>query len=99
MKNCAGPRRSWKLRGPAILISQYGAVGYITLSEKGLIKEANLTVATMLGVERSELVNQPLSRFILPEDQDLYYLHQNRLLEAPRPAQDKPVQRRCGKCG
>ena len=58
-------------------------VGYITLSEKGLIKEANLTVATLLGVERSQLVNQPLSRFILPEDQDLYYLHQKRLLEAP----------------
>ena len=65
-------------------------VGYITLSEKGLIQEANLTVATMLGVERSELVNQPLSHFIFPEDQDLYYLHQKRLLEAPSAGSGQP---------
>lgn len=54
-------------------------VGYFTLNEQGLILEANLTAATLLGVERRVLVNQPLSRFILPEDQDLYY-HQRKQL-------------------
>jgi PAS domain-containing protein len=45
-------------------------VGYCTLSEPGLILEANLTAATLLGVPRGALVKQPISRFILPEDQD-----------------------------
>ncbi|MEI6563813.1 MAG: PAS domain S-box protein [bacterium] len=57
-------------------------VGYITLSGNGLIVEANLMVAGLLGVARSVLVNQPLFRFIFREDQDLYYLNQRRLKES-----------------
>ena len=60
-------------------------VGYVTLSEKGLILEANLTAARLLGVERSALVKQPLTRFIVPEDQDVYYRHRQQLLEAGAP--------------
>ena len=60
-------------------------VGYFTLSEKGLILEANLTAAKLLGVARSALVKQPLSRFILPQDQDTYYLHHKALLETGAP--------------
>ena len=47
-------------------------VGYCTLSEKGLIMEANLTTANLLGAARHTLINQPLSRFILKNDQDIY---------------------------
>ena len=50
-------------------------VGYIIISEKGLILEANLTFAIMLGVARGELIKQPFSRFILNEDTDRYYLY------------------------
>ena len=39
-------------------------VGYCTISDKGLILEANLTVADLLGMPRSALVKQPVSRFI-----------------------------------
>jgi PAS domain S-box-containing protein len=48
-------------------------VGYCTINEKGLITEANLTLADLLGETRSSLVKQPVSRFILPSDQDVYY--------------------------
>ncbi len=58
-------------------------VGYVTVSEKGLILEANLTAATLLGVNRDALVLQPLTRFILKEDQDLYYLLRKKLSETP----------------
>jgi PAS domain S-box-containing protein len=50
-------------------------VGYCTVSEQGLILEANLTAATLLGVPRGELIKAPFSRFILNEDQDVHYLH------------------------
>jgi PAS domain S-box-containing protein len=60
-------------------------VGYCTVSEKGLILEANLTAAGLLDVARSVLVKQPLSRFIFPEDQDIYYRHRKQLFETGAP--------------
>ncbi|MBM9537284.1 PAS domain-containing protein [Desulfobulbus alkaliphilus] len=55
-------------------------VSYITLSEQGLIQEANLTLATLLGTARDTLVNQSFSRFIHQDDQDIYDLHRKQLL-------------------
>jgi diguanylate cyclase (GGDEF)-like protein/PAS domain S-box-containing protein len=60
-------------------------VGYCTISENGLILEANLTAASLLGVARRELFNQPLSRFIIKEDQDTYYLHRKQLFSTGSP--------------
>ncbi|MEI6072578.1 MAG: PAS domain S-box protein [Verrucomicrobiae bacterium] len=60
-------------------------VGYCTLSEQGVILEANLTAATLLGVERSALVKMPLSRLLLKKDQDTYYRHRRLLFETGNP--------------
>ncbi len=56
-------------------------VGYVTLSQKGLVVEANLAAATLLGVARASLLKQPITHFFFPEDQDIYYLHRKRLAE------------------
>ncbi len=56
-------------------------VGYVTVSEEGLILEANLTAARLLGVERGALVKRRLTSFILPEDGDIYYRLRKQLLE------------------
>ena len=63
----------------------FAPVGYVTLSEKGIILEANLTVATMLGVERGHLIKGPLTGLIIREDQDTYYLHRRKLFETHQP--------------
>ena len=60
-------------------------VGYLTLNEQGLILETNLTAAKLLGVARGALVKQPLSRFILPGDQDIHYRSRKALLETEVP--------------
>ncbi len=60
-------------------------VGYLTVSEQGLILEANLTAAKLLGVTRDALVKRPLSRFILPEDQDINYRHRQQLFATGAP--------------
>jgi PAS domain S-box-containing protein len=60
-------------------------VGYCTISNKGLILEANLTAANLLDVTRSDLTNQPMSRFIFREDQDVYYLNKQQLFETDKP--------------
>ena len=60
-------------------------VGYVTLGEPGLILEANLTAASLLGVARGALVTRLLTRFILKEDQGLYYQHRKELFETGAP--------------
>ena len=60
-------------------------VGYFTFSEQGLILQANLTAATLLGVARGDLVKLPVSRFILREDQDTFYRHRRKLFETGKP--------------
>ncbi len=60
-------------------------MGYCTLSTKGIILEANLTAATLLGIVRGTLIKSRFSRFIHTEDQDIYYLHLKRLFEGDQP--------------
>jgi len=61
----------------------FAPIGYITLSNKGLILQSNLTFTQMLGVSRSELVNQPLSKFIAKEDHDVFYINMRRVMDTP----------------
>ncbi len=56
-------------------------VGYLTVGESGLILEANLSAATLLGVSRSELVKRPFNRFIIKAQQDIYYQCHKQLME------------------
>jgi len=55
-------------------------VGYFTVSENGLILQANLAGAAMLGVSRGALVKQSISHFIEKADQDIFYLLRQQLL-------------------
>ncbi len=63
----------------------FAPVGYCTLDEKGIILEANLTAATLLGVERGKLIKQPITRFILKADQNMYYHHRQQLFDTGEP--------------
>ena len=63
----------------------FAPVGYMTVSVAGLLLEANLTIATLLGVTRSWLIKKPITSFILEEDQDIYYHHRKLLFETGRP--------------
>ena len=60
----------------------FAPVGYLTVNEKGIVEGANLTFATLMGMERSAVVGKPFGRFIQREDQDVYYLNCQRLLES-----------------
>ena len=59
-------------------------VGYLTLNEKGIIVNANLSAAALLGRPKSYLVGRPLSGFLLPDEKDLFrkcYVQLVRTLE------------------
>jgi PAS domain S-box-containing protein len=49
-------------------------VSYCTVNEVGIILEANLATAEMLGEARSNLIGQRISRYIRKDFQDTYYL-------------------------
>ncbi len=50
-------------------------VGYVCLDMKGVIRNANLTLADMLSKERNSMIDQPLTRYVFFEDQDTYNRH------------------------
>lgn len=53
----------------------FAPLGYLTLNEAGVITEANLTAMTMLGVERSRLINRPFITFVIEEERAGFYKH------------------------
>ena len=68
-----------KARDRYIRLYDLAPVGYLTISEKGLMLETNQTFVNMLGMERQHLINQPLSAHIVQPDQDAYYLFISQL--------------------
>jgi PAS domain S-box-containing protein len=55
--------------------------GFCTLSDEGVILEANLAATSLLGVSRSALMRQALSRFVQPDDLASYYQWRKRVLQ------------------
>jgi PAS domain S-box-containing protein len=53
----------------------FAPVGYLTLDADGKVLEANLTVASQLGIERGRLLQNPFLLYIVAEDNDKFYLH------------------------
>ncbi len=60
-------------------------VGYLTLNEWGIVGDANLTAAHLLGVERRQLVGQPFSAFVVAADRKEYYRHLEVLKQTEAP--------------
>lgn len=58
----------------------FSPVGYLTLNSEGVILKANMTLASMFGVEKQTLIHKPFSDFILDIDQDILYLYRQKLL-------------------
>ena len=54
-------------------------MSYCSVSKKGRILRGNLAAATLLGAARGELVGHTFSRFILTEDQDIFYLNRKQV--------------------
>lgn len=55
-------------------------LGYLTLNEAGIIQNANIAAAALLGCSKEELVGKRFREFIHPADQDDYYLFIHNLL-------------------
>jgi PAS domain S-box-containing protein len=58
----------------------FAPIGLFTLAAEDLIMEVNLTGASLLGIERMNLFGRPFSNFIMPDNQDSFYLFCRRAL-------------------
>jgi diguanylate cyclase (GGDEF)-like protein/PAS domain S-box-containing protein len=54
---------------------EFAPVGYLILSEEGMITEANLMAVTLLGKERKKLLKRSFSTLIAHTDQDRWVRH------------------------
>ncbi len=59
--------------------------GYLTLSEAGLILEANMAAATMFGIARVHLTKRQFQRFIYGDDKDLFYRFRQQIFRSADP--------------
>jgi len=59
----------------------FSPAGYLTLDASGAIVEANLRAGLLLGINRKDLIEQPLSRFVASEDQDRLHRHSQEVLK------------------
>ncbi len=71
-----------KSRDRYIDLYDFAPVGYLTLSEKGIILEANLTATKLLGTERKKLIRQRLASFVFSEDQNAFYFFSKQVFES-----------------
>ncbi len=61
----------------------FAPVGYFSLDAHGHILGANLTAATLLGVDRSELIGQHLPSFTTPETKPVFQSFLERVFAGP----------------
>jgi len=62
---------------------EFAPVGYLTLGDTGMIIEANLAAAALLGIERQRLIHRPFTSFLSLEDRDHWYLFSLGMLKQP----------------
>ena len=60
-------------------------VGYCTINQQGLVVQANLHAASLLGATREALLKQPITRFVAPPDRDDCYLLLKQLIKTGEP--------------
>ena len=60
----------------------FAPVGFLTLDREGTVREANLTTASLLGIERSRLVNRRFGLWLSPADVPAFNAFLTRVFES-----------------
>jgi PAS domain S-box-containing protein len=75
----------------------FAPIGYLVFNAGGLVVEANLTAASMLGIERGRLIGQPFSPHVAPASRDTWRLHYTTVFKTGRKQQSEIELARAGK--
>jgi two-component system, cell cycle sensor histidine kinase and response regulator CckA len=63
----------------------HAPVGYLTLTENLVVTEANTTSATLLGIDRADLVGHRLEDHVDPGSQDQFHLCRRKMVKTEAP--------------
>jgi PAS domain S-box-containing protein len=63
------------------LLYDFAPMGYFTLDRKGTIRTVNLTGATLLGIERSSIINRRFVHFVADKDRHPFTAFLGRIFE------------------
>ncbi|MCF8199483.1 MAG: PAS domain S-box protein, partial [Sulfuritalea sp.] len=77
-----------------IKLFEFAPVGYLTLTDKGLIEQINLTGARFLGMDRSRLLSRRFAGFVAAEDRARWSRRFNAMLRSQRGYTDELRLRR-----
>ncbi|MBF0288577.1 MAG: response regulator [SAR324 cluster bacterium] len=72
-----------KSRDRLSLLYHQAPCGYLTVTAGGMIKEANHTIQGMLNRNMQEILRHSLLDFILPEDQQIFYVRFKAFFKSP----------------
>ncbi|MEI9478694.1 MAG: PAS domain-containing protein, partial [Deltaproteobacteria bacterium] len=71
-----------ELKDKYLDLYDFAPVGYMTLNDRGLILEANLTTVQLLSMERTSLIKMFFSHFVCEEFTDTFYLYLQQVFES-----------------
>ena len=53
---------------------EFAPIAFLTLTDRGLVDEANVTATDLLGMAPGALLRHPFARYVIPEDADRWHL-------------------------
>ena len=62
----------------------FAPVGCFSFDRNGVITEANLAGASLVGIERSHLIGKPFSLFVSPQDRDIFFVDRRKAQKTGR---------------
>ena len=71
----------WEFRDRYMDIYEFAPVGYLTLTDTGLIAEINLAGAALLGDDRKKLLHHRFAHFVAPEGKDKWHRYFQHALQ------------------
>ncbi|MGE5253367.1 MAG: PAS domain-containing protein, partial [Planctomycetaceae bacterium] len=74
----------------------FAPIAYFTLDNKGIITEANLRSAWLLGMERSLFIKKSFNLFVKPESLDHFLSHRRRVLKGNQESLELELRKKDG---
>ena len=84
MQNEELKRAQWEVeesREKYVDLYDFAPIAYFSFDQNGVITNANLAAASLVGIERTRLIGTPFSLFVTPRYRDIFFAHRRKAQE------------------